>query len=88
MHALLARERRIDSKYVRSSIEGSVSLSNFNDSSRKNDSLYSACKLSRISRVTARNSRTFGTDVEEARRAERGMSANGKSVLRIPGVQV
>ena len=27
MHALLVRERRIDSKYVHSSIKGSVSLS-------------------------------------------------------------
>ena len=42
MHALLVRERRIDSKYVHSSIKGSVSCpSNFNDSSTKND-LYSA----------------------------------------------
>lgn len=55
---------------------------------KKRESSYSACKLSGISLVTSRNSRTFGTGVEETRRAERGMSADGKSVLRIPNSQV
>jgi len=40
------------------------------------------------SAVTSRNSRILGTDVQEARRAGRGMSADGKSVLRIPRAQV
>ena len=75
-------------KIVAPSNEASARPSRFNVFSRKNESSYSACKLSGIFLVTSRNSRTFGTGVEEARRAERGMSADGKSVLRIPGAQV